>query len=405
MKVSRIKIWAIFIWVLYVLILLVILEIFTRYIFHYHLDSFTLQKNAYFEMDKLKVWNEKFIEERKDSFKNWPIEIETFKATMSTPRYVFKPNLGVYIDDKNLVSKDFKNDSIRWSSNSLGFRSKEVKKNKRDNVIRIIALGASTTEGIKVSNNHTYPSILESILTGEGFDVEVINAGHSGYGIDDIIAFYNEKIIPLKPDIIIFYEVANNLVPTDWMPGWQWWNSWDTAYPTWFQFLHKHSAVIVTATKFFGIESKMPPTKKHAFSIDQPKPSVKYFHDKVKDLILSSKNNNIKIILSTFVTIAAENTQIKFGDNKELWKDLHFKWYPFTPGEIALIYQAYNNSIKDLAISENVPIIDLAAIYPKDQKYFIDHIHFKPEGNQILASLIADFLEKEVLNENRAFAN
>ncbi len=44
----------------------------------------------------------------------------------------------------------------------------------------IVALGASNTEGMKLSTAEAYPAQLEQILRAKGLDVSVINAGVSG---------------------------------------------------------------------------------------------------------------------------------------------------------------------------------------------------------------------------------
>jgi acyl-CoA thioesterase-1 len=46
--------------------------------------------------------------------------------------------------------------------------------------VRIVALGASNTEGFGVSTWEAYPARLRELLKGKGIDAEVINAGLSG---------------------------------------------------------------------------------------------------------------------------------------------------------------------------------------------------------------------------------
>ena len=46
--------------------------------------------------------------------------------------------------------------------------------------VRIVALGASNTEGFGVSTWEAYPVRLQALLKARGIDAEVINAGQSG---------------------------------------------------------------------------------------------------------------------------------------------------------------------------------------------------------------------------------
>ena len=46
--------------------------------------------------------------------------------------------------------------------------------------VRIVALGASNTEGFGVSTWEAYPARLQELLKARGIDAEVVNAGLSG---------------------------------------------------------------------------------------------------------------------------------------------------------------------------------------------------------------------------------
>ncbi len=82
--------------------------------------------------------------------------------------YAMKPGYVSYDDNGN----------IDVSINSLGFRGPEITREKPEGMFRIVALGASTTYGIYVSDEYTYPYQLEKKLDEKfGSDkIEVINA-------------------------------------------------------------------------------------------------------------------------------------------------------------------------------------------------------------------------------------
>ena len=65
------------------------------------------------------------------------------------------------------------------SINTEGFRSPEFSKEKPENTYRIFVLGGSTTFGVGVLDNQTYPFFLQKLYdeTNLGFNVEVINTG------------------------------------------------------------------------------------------------------------------------------------------------------------------------------------------------------------------------------------
>lgn len=389
----------IYLLLLFVLFLLA-LELVARSKLGYKILTFELQKNSFFEMDKLKVWNSRFVKERPQYFINWPVKLETFEATSSSPRYIFKLNLKMKLQDGKFEDAK-EGDNIFWASNSRGMRSDEISIEKIPTRIRIVALGASTTEGTGVPNESTYPSLLSKNLQEQGYNVEVINAGFHGFGIDDLMALYKDKISPLKPDLVIFYEVANNTNPGEWTyPGWSWYD-WPKGYSKILGYLYKHSAFVVWTTKTLGFETKTPSTTNHDFNNSLPKQAVTNYKEKVKELVSVIKQDNAKPVLATFVTVANKDLIIDRDTNPAIWEDVYLKWYPFSPDEINQIYTRFNDQLKDVASEEQILLIDLASNFPKEPKYFLDHIHFTSDGNKILAELITKQLtQQSLLKEN-----
>ena len=102
-----------------------------------------------------------------------------------------------------------------FSINSLGFRGRKISKNKPDQYLRIIALGASTTFGIGSSENkYTYPSLLENKLN-ENHELpkitfEVINAGVPGARSINILKLFSEISYQFSiPDLICCISIES----------------------------------------------------------------------------------------------------------------------------------------------------------------------------------------------------
>lgn len=103
--------------------------------------------------------------------------------------------------------------------NSKGFRGKDFKEEKESGVLRIVALGGSSTFGFGDRDDETYPYFLEAILRKEiqknSFDarindVEVINLGIPHLTSDQILSLFIIEALPLNPDIVTFYEGIND---------------------------------------------------------------------------------------------------------------------------------------------------------------------------------------------------
>jgi len=101
-------------------------------------------------------------------------------------------------------------------TNSVGLRNTQEPDDSR---FRILAVGDSLTFGPFVPNEDTWPAWLESILNAQLFpstSVQVLNAGVSGYTIEDELAYLREKGLGLEPDLVILAVFPNDI--SDLMP-------------------------------------------------------------------------------------------------------------------------------------------------------------------------------------------
>lgn len=54
------------------------------------------------------------------------------------------------------------------------------------------------------------------------------------------------------------------------------------------------------------------------------------------------------------------------------------------------ILQQYNQETKDIASKNNIPVIDLAELMPKNSLYYYDFIHYTNEGAAVVSQIIFD---------------
>lgn len=391
--------------VLQVVILLAILggvELMARANQGYLLWKNPLEKaNVYFELDKVKNWNRKFYESREQYFREWPIPIDFFEASTQFPRYVFKPNKALKRQgDEALVVKPGDPKAFWWS-NSWGFRGDEFSVQKPAGTFRIVALGASTTEGSQ-SNLETYPHFLQKELQKRypGRAIEVLNAGHHGQGIDDLLEIMKQRVVPLKPDLVLFYEGNNDIGWADYVkadPSCNLGTCWLNAYPGWYRWAYNNSASFVFLANRFGWNTQKPPQAAHEF-ITSKATSPAHYRKVLSDIVREAKTHNIPIVLSSFVTLAHEGLEVSHQENSGVFDALYKMFYPLTPGEIKQIFDIVNQQSASVAREFNLPYADIAAQFPQKLQYFpFDIIHFTPEGNQLVASFFADSLAKNGL--------
>jgi hypothetical protein len=84
-----------------------------------------------------------------------------------------------------------------------GFRHPEVALAKPPGRLRGFALGDSQTYGAGVDPGQDYPSVAERVLRARGLDVEVINAGLSGYTSRQAKRLIETKLLAFDPDFVV----------------------------------------------------------------------------------------------------------------------------------------------------------------------------------------------------------
>ena len=100
-----------------------------------------------------------------------------------------------------------------YTMNSEGFRGPDFIKKKPDDIYRIIAIGGSTTFGAGVTDENTWPNLLEKKLQSidRNKKIEVINAGTAGLNSLSENKLVKERLIHYEPNLIIFYEGHNDV--------------------------------------------------------------------------------------------------------------------------------------------------------------------------------------------------
>jgi lysophospholipase L1-like esterase len=99
--------------------------------------------------------------------------------------------------------------------NSLGFRGEEISLEKPSGVYRIVAIGGSTTFGVYLPYNETYPYFLQGKLREDLNTpaIEVVNAGLTGSTTAESLHRLFTQVLPIQPDMVIIYHGYNDLFP------------------------------------------------------------------------------------------------------------------------------------------------------------------------------------------------
>jgi lysophospholipase L1-like esterase len=99
-----------------------------------------------------------------------------------------------------------------FRTNRQGFRDDhDYAYQKRTNCIRVLCLGDSHTEGFESSQHDTFSQVLERYATAHHCEVEVLNAGVSGFGTAEELIFLENEGFRYQPDFVVLAFFANDL--------------------------------------------------------------------------------------------------------------------------------------------------------------------------------------------------
>lgn len=97
--------------------------------------------------------------------------------------------------------------------NNHGFRGRDFDLRKRAGTSRVVTLGSSSTFGYHDRDDETYPFLLERALDAQRPGAfEVLNMGIPHNTSRQIVALFEEEVLPAEPDVVTFYEGVNDTV-------------------------------------------------------------------------------------------------------------------------------------------------------------------------------------------------
>lgn len=101
-------------------------------------------------------------------------------------------------------------------SNSLGFRDIEHAVPKPEGVYRIVVIGDSIADGIYIPRTKDiFPTVMQTLLTEQGYDAEVINLSVSGYNTAQEVEMLRIMGLQFLPDLVLVAYCLNDIMRVD----------------------------------------------------------------------------------------------------------------------------------------------------------------------------------------------
>ncbi len=130
------------------------------------------------------------------------------------PRHVVDGGFGVRINEPGARYRHRSPDvDVEFRINSRGLRSdREYPYEKPAGTKRIVSLGDSFAAGYEVEIEECYTTVLERSLRERGLEVEVLNAGVSGYSNAEACLYLERELYKYEPDLVLLSFFNNDLV-------------------------------------------------------------------------------------------------------------------------------------------------------------------------------------------------
>lgn len=297
---------------------------------------------------------------------------------------------------------------------ALGFRGEDFPIVKPPGETRIACLGASTTYTILVPDyRRAYPQVMEANLRAGGANVRVLNAGVPAWSSYESLIDYLIRIEDLAPDVVVisqnFGDLAARMV---WPP--EAYKGDNSGYFA--QQFAVHDAPLWESSALLRIllvsSGRALPASAFGKSVYNPASTAYFFEFARQRWSMTFPTGIFEKV--TVAEMLRANPPVYFRRNTESLVAivqargqtpvlLTFPYCEAITGYFGVegfreAVDEQNEILKEIGKVYGVPVLDLAAVFPKDKRYWaFDGIHMSEEGAALEGKLVADFLRERGL--------
>ena len=314
-------------------------------------------------------------------------------------------------------------------TNAFGFRGAPISVERRPRTVRIAFIGASTTVG-----NHYYPwsypdfvgNWLNMWAASRKLDVtfEVLNAGRESITSRDNVVIVRDEVMPLQPDLLVYYEGANQfnlhtlvtgsdlqtkmrLAPGEACPS----RAAQQAAPgggeppqtSWLDDLAYDVALLRRVQALQRAQQKPeggaePAKAGYALTwpagVDEADPDIgradlpvnlPTILDDLDAIDAMARADGASLVLASFVWLVRDGMVLDPIRHRSILDYLNQGYAPFRYADLARLAAFQNRVFAKYAQAHRLPFIDVARQMPFDPDLFIDAIHNSLAGERLRA--------------------
>jgi hypothetical protein len=299
-------------------------------------------------------------------------------------------------------------------TNEFGLRGHPISLVKPPKTVRIAFLGASTTVSFHPFQ-FSYPEYVEYWLNrfaeANRYEVrfEALNGGREGVNSNDVAAILREELLPLDPDLAVYYEGANqftsaNLLVRPTIPPRTAIDAVDPVVQHKLPgFLRTHFAIGDLLDRALNGFRTVGEPRKPNYRLQWPKevdegnpnpdspdlplqlPAI------VKDLdAIRADLNSIggRLAVCSFEWFTPNGALLSPTRHEQIYKQLNTALWPLRYADIRRLSEFQNRVFRNYAASRKIPFLDVAGEIPQDPDLFIDAIHMTEVGERVKAWIV-----------------
>ena len=295
---------------------------------------------------------------------------EAFHHTLwDIPWITYKPNTSIEFTTEN--------QHYQCKINKFGFRGSTALESKQssDGPLVIACIGGSTTvEGI--TDDQTYPSLLEKQLRDTGHLVCVLNGGIAG--LDSL--GYQNRIQTIQsshnPKLLVEYNAVNDIC-------WR-------LFPYWIKDFTRLKVWAIQSVFFKQFLGDMLVPQEEKIRLDVRE----FIINNLNNLATECKDANVTLFVCSFaypqVTTDHHEEYAYYDYNlRHWWSSLYISYTQY-----CRIVDIYNEELRANFLNTSVKYIPVQEIGEFEPDDFLDICHMKPSGTQKKAKVIAEYISK-----------
>jgi len=329
-----------------------------------------------------------------------------------TPKMVREPYLQAnpYLDRVLKPGTRMRVGNATIDVNSLGFRGPEFAARKPDHVFRIFVLGGSTTFGYPASiprTEDTYPFKLQEALRQRlgTKDVEVINAGVTGYTLRTSVVNYATRLTWYEPDMIVIYHAVNDLIIA---------RTEEDLFESVIRAAGQASiaeqirdaSYLLLELNFRFFQYFRHPAFAATGSLqpsDTPAAAaLAYYERHLRQLVELARGDGVQVVIgneSTWIPEACEHARPGEQPGPEIAQACFgLRWYypHLTTEGIRRSFDAVAAIQQNVARTHGLTWVDMNPVVPRSPDYYHDFCHTRPAGTTLIANEFARRIAEQV---------